>query len=187
MAKLHQVVNETERQLAEQTQHSDFYTYASQQLDAWLTAKGFAQLSAEQVRLHVRHDFTADAPPQMVSLLEWVCGGAYHGKRLAMTIQHEGLRKALGDQGVWSLANELQLHRGYVEHVEQTYALDENRYLLSRALDARLQLARQAADFRALIAERCGCSSRPHRTHGRSAPEQAPSRWPCCPSMAKCF
>lgn len=150
LAKLHQVVNETQSQLAEQSQHSDFYTYASQQLGAWLTAKGFAQLSAEQVRLQVRHDFTADAPPQVVSLLEWVCGGAYHGERLAMTIQHEGLRNALGDQGVWSLANELQLHRGYVEHVEQTYALDENRYLLSRALDARLQLARQAADFQGL-------------------------------------
>ncbi|MBF8754930.1 dermonecrotic toxin domain-containing protein [Pseudomonas guariconensis] len=150
LAMRHQAVIETETQLAEQSQHSDFYAYARERLGHWLAAKGFPELSVEQVQLHLRHDFTADAPQHMVSLLEWVCGGAYHGERLALAIQHEGLRNALGAEGVGSLANELQLHRGYVEHVERTYSRDSIRHLLGKALDAKLQLARQAADFQGL-------------------------------------
>ncbi|MDR0211707.1 MAG: hypothetical protein LBJ33_21435 [Pseudomonas putida] len=150
LAMLHQAVIETETQLAEQSQHSDFYAYARQRLGHWLAAKGFPELSAEKVQLYLRHDFTADAPQHMVSLLEWVCGGAYHGKRLTMAISHEGLRNAVGNEGVWSVAEQLQLYRGYVEHVEQTYERDEIRQLLGKALDAKLQLARQAADFQGL-------------------------------------
>ncbi|WP_337158520.1 dermonecrotic toxin domain-containing protein [Pseudomonas putida] len=150
LTMLHQAVIETETQLAEQSQHSDFYAYARQRLGHWLAAKGFPELSAEKVQLHLRHDFTADAPRHMVSLLEWVCGGAYHGKHLTMEISHEGLRNALGDKGVSLVADELQLHRGYAEHVEQTYKRDEIRQLLGKALNAKLQLAKQAADFQGL-------------------------------------
>ncbi|WP_070093319.1 dermonecrotic toxin domain-containing protein [Pseudomonas monteilii] len=150
LTMLHQAVTETETELAEQSQHSDFYAYANQRLGHWLAAKGFPALSAEHVQLHIRHDFTADASRHTVSLLEWVCGGAYHGNRLTIAIAHEGLRNALGDEGVSLVADELQLHRGYVEHVEQTYEHAQICLLLGKALDAKLQLARQAADFQGL-------------------------------------
>ncbi|QVM90615.1 hypothetical protein JYG34_21820 [Pseudomonas entomophila] len=142
--------NEAEVQFAQQSGHTDFYDYARHRIGLWLTDQGFPGLEAEDVQLHIRHDFTQDAPVQVVSLLEWFCGGAYHGKRLAVTVQHEGLRDALGGAGVSTVADELQLHQGYVEQVERLYESEWIRHLLGKVLGARLQLARKAADFQGI-------------------------------------
>lgn len=150
IASLEQAVGEAEAQLAQQSGTGDFHDYAGRRIGLWLTDLGFPALPADEVQLHITHDFTPDAPLQVVSLLEWVCGGAYHGERLTVTIQHEGLRVALGQGGVSTLADELQLQQGYVEQVEQAYASDWIKHLLGKALQARLQLAWQAADFQGI-------------------------------------
>ncbi|QXH36600.1 hypothetical protein [Pseudomonas muyukensis] len=150
LAALEQAVDEAQLKLAQQSGHSDFHAYAEHRIGLWLTDRGFPGLQAQEVQLHIRHDFTQDAPVQVVTLLEWICGGAYHGERLAVTIQHEGLREALGQSGVSTVAAELQLHQGYIEQVEHLYASDWIQHLLGKALAARLQLARQAADFQGL-------------------------------------
>lgn len=163
---LNKVVIEAELKLAQQSGHSDFYAYAAHRIGLWLTDRGFPGLQAQEVQLHIRHDFTEDAPAQVVTLLEWICGGAYHGERLVVTIQHEGLRKVLGQAGVWTVADELQLHQGYVAQVEHLYDSDWIRHLLSKALEARLQLAMQAADFQGIDRRAVGLFEKVMRPSG---------------------
>ncbi|MDR2305947.1 MAG: hypothetical protein LBE53_01920 [Paucimonas sp.] len=150
LAVLERSASEAEVQLAQQSGHSDFYDYASHRIGLWLTDRGFPGLAAEDVQLHITHDFTHDASVQVVSLLEWVCGGAYHGEHLTVTIQHERLRLALGQAGVATVADELQLQQSYVGQLEHIYESDWIRHLLGKALEARLLLAWQAADFQGI-------------------------------------
>jgi hypothetical protein len=153
---LNKTVIESEEQLAEHSGHSDFHSYAEHRIGLWLTDQGFPTVTAEDVQLHIKHDFTPDAPLQVVTLLEWVCGGLYHGEHLVVTIADEGLRDALSEAGVLTLAEELQLHQGYIEKVEHSYASDWTRHLLGKALEARLQLAMQAADFQGIDRQAVG-------------------------------
>ncbi|WP_248917410.1 hypothetical protein [Pseudomonas entomophila] len=150
LSDLNQAVIDAEEQLEQQSGHGDFYAYAEHRIGLWLADQGFPQLKPADVLLHITHDFTPDAQVNVVSLLEWVCGGRYRGRHLAVAIQHDELRDAVGQEGVSRLADELQLHQGYVERVENIYQHDWTLYLLGKALDARLQLARQAADFQGL-------------------------------------
>ncbi|MDH0303051.1 MULTISPECIES: hypothetical protein [unclassified Pseudomonas] len=150
LIQLNQQLADAENRFSEQSGHSDFYAYAEHQVGIRLTQMGLGHIAPADVELKVTHDFTPDAPAQVVTLMEWVCSEAYHGDRLSVEVQHDELRDALGVADLARMADELQLRQRYADWFEEVYQKEWIQNLLGQALDAKLRLALQAADFQGL-------------------------------------
>ncbi|MEN5240427.1 MULTISPECIES: dermonecrotic toxin domain-containing protein [Pseudomonas] len=150
IAELDKALTQAQEALVQHTKHTDFHGYALETMNEWLMAAGVTGTSAQDIELHVSHDFVAEAQTQTTSLLEWVCGGAYLGGRLQVECASEELRDVLTPEHLVQMAQALDLQASYAEMVENAYQGDIADALLHETLDAKLRLAIQAADYQGL-------------------------------------
>ncbi|CAK17288.1 dermonecrotic toxin domain-containing protein [Pseudomonas entomophila] len=150
IAELDEVLAQAQEALVQHTGHTDFHGYALQKMNEWLEAAGVMDVSAQDIELHVSHDFVAEGKTHATSLLEWVCGGAYLGDHLTVECTSEDLREVLTPEHLAQMAQALDLQASYAEMVENAYQGDATDTLLRETLDAKLRLAIQAADYQGL-------------------------------------
>lgn len=150
IAELDEVLTQAQEALVQHTGHTDFHGYALEKMNEWLEAAGVMDVFAQDIELHVSHDFVAERKTHATSLLEWICGGAYLGDHLTVECACEQLRDVLTPERLIQMAQALDLQASYVEMVESAYQGDTANTLLHEALDAKLRLAIQAADYQGL-------------------------------------
>ncbi|MCG8293259.1 dermonecrotic toxin domain-containing protein [Pseudomonas entomophila] len=150
IAELDEALAQAQEALVQHTGHTDFHGYALEKMNEWLEAAGVMEVSAQDIELHVSHDFVAEGQTHATSLLEWVCGGAYLGDHLTVACTCEDLRDVLTPEHLVQMAQALDLQASYAEMVENAYQGDTADTLLRETLDTKLRLAIQAADYQGL-------------------------------------
>ncbi|MDF9618613.1 hypothetical protein P5705_13255 [Pseudomonas entomophila] len=150
IAELDEVLAQAQEALVQHTGHTDFHGYALEKMNEWLEAAGVMDVSAQDIELHVSHDFVAAGKTSATSLLEWVCGGAYLGDHLTVECACEDLREILTPEHLVQMAQALDLQTSYAAMVENAYQGDTADTLLRETMDAKLRLAIQVADYQGL-------------------------------------